>query len=361
MQMLYKPDWEQARARMLAWWAGAESDRPIIQVTAPRREAPGRPGWSSWSLIHNLDHPERALEGYEAYCRDTFFGGEAFPNLWINLGPGVTAAYLGRVPRIAEETVWFEAAEAMSWERILSLRLDPDDKWWAITKRLTSLATERGHGQYFASVTDLNGVHNVLGSLRGTQRLAMDCLDDPDLVKRASAHLTDIWLQCYDELVGITQRRQEGSSSWMGIWFPGRGSDVQSDFAAMLSPRMFADLILPDLRRQCQHVEQSIFHWDGPGQIRHLDALLDIPELGGLQWVPGAGNPTTGSPQWFPLYQRIQARGKRLVLQGMEPGDVRGVVETCDPRGLLITTSCATEQEARDLLAMVPQWARARR
>ena len=41
--------------------------------------------------------------------------------------------------------------------------------------------------------------------------------------------------------------------------------------------------------------------------------------------------------------------------------DVRRVVETCDPRGLLITTSCATEQEARDLLAMAPQWARARR
>ena len=358
MELLYKPDFAEMQARMRAWFAHEEMDRPIIQVTAPRAEALDRPAWSGWTLVRNLERPDYALDLYEAYCRDTYFGGEAFPNLWINLGPGIPAAYLGRDPQIAENTVWFEGREPMPWDEILAKRLEPDQSWWRITQELTARASRRGQGKYFASVTDLNGVHNILGSLRGTQRLLVDYLDSPELVKQASSLITDIWLQCFDELVGITQEQQEGSSSWMGIWFPGIGSDVQSDFSAMLSPAMFEEFILPDLQRQCQHVEQSIFHWDGPGQIPHLDLLLGIPELNGIQWVPGAGGPDTGSPKWFPLYRRIRDADKLLVLQGMDACEVEGVVREFGPNGLLITTSCATEGEARDLLASVPNWCR---
>lgn len=360
MQLRYKPDWDQARQRMEAWWAGEIVDRAVIQVTAPRWGVSPPPTWSSWTLVHSLDDPEAAMAQFEAYCAGTFFGGEAFPNLWINLGPGITAAYLGRTPQIAEETVWFEADEPMPWETILNLKLDADNKWWRITRELTALAAELGAGKFFASVTDLNGVLNVLGFLRGTQQLLLDCMDAPDLVKLASARITDIWLRCFDELVEITQRHQEGSSSWMGIWFPGRGSDVQCDFAAMISPRMFEEFVLPDLRRQCQYMEQSIFHWDGPGQIPHLDLLLEVPELDGIQWVPGAGNPDAGSPRWYPLYRRIQAKGKRLVLQGMDCRDVERVMAELQHEGLLITTRCETEGEARDLLANVAKWTRAR-
>lgn len=356
MQLAYKPDWDVAAERMRAWWAHEPLDRPIIQVTAPRAETPNRPGWSSWELIHHLDRPEAVLDRYEIYCQRTFFGGEAFPNFWVNLGPGIPAAYFGRTPQIAEATVWFEADEPMSWEAILDAKLEPDQKWWRLTKDLTALATERGKHTFLASVTDLNGVHNILGSLRGTQQLLVDCLDAPEMVKRASHHITDIWLQCFDTLIGITRRHQEGSSSWMGIWFPGIGSDVQSDFSAMVSPDMFAELILPDLRRQCQHVEQSVFHWDGPGQIPHLDHLLSIPELDGIQWVPGDGNPDVGAACWFPLYRRILAADKLLVLQGIKPEDIQGVVQATGDKGVLFTTHCDSEAEARALLVAATKW-----
>lgn len=358
MELRYKPDFAEMQARMRAWFDHEEMERPIIQVVAPRSDAPERPAWSGWTLVRSLERPAHALDLYEAYCRDTYFGGEAFPNLWINLGPGIPAAYLGREPVIAENTVWFEGREPMPWDEILARRLDPAQRWWRITRDLTAMAALRGRGKYFASMTDLNGVHNILGSLRGTQQLLLDCLDSPAQVKQASSLIADIWLECFDELVRITQEHQEGSSSWMGIWFPGIGSDVQSDFAAMLSPAMFEEFVMPDLERQCRHVEQSIFHWDGPGQIPHLDLLLSIAELDGIQWVPGAGNPDTGSPRWYPLYHRVLDAGKLLVLQGMDPSSVQAVVRELGAQGLLISTSCATEGEARELLAQVPRWCR---
>lgn len=357
MKIAYKPDWKLMETRMRAWWAGEWMDRPIMQVYAPKAGCEP-PHWSTWSLIQDVERPEPAIDGFDALASQTFYGGEAFPNLWVNLGPGIPAAYLGREPRITENTVWFESDEVMPWHEILNLELRDDDKWWSITRRLTALAAEKGRDKFFVSITDLNGVHNILGFLRGTQQLLIDCIDDPALVRRASALITDIWLACYDTLLSITQRDQEGCSSWMGIWFPGVGSDVQCDFAAMLSPTMFERLVLPDLRRQCQHMEQSIFHWDGPGQIPHLDHLLSIPELDGIQWVPGDGNPDCGSPRWFPLYQRILDSGKRLVLQTIKPEAVRGVIEAVGHEGLLITTRCDNEQEAQDLIAQSIIWSK---
>jgi len=354
--MIYKEDWDRARERFRAWLSGEIIDRVVIQVTAPRKGVKPTSSWSGWDLVHNLDNPERAFREFEKRCKETYFGGEAFPNLCVNLGPGIAAAYLGCPPRIEEDTVWFEAPETKPWDEILSLRLDPGNRWWKITKDITSQAVEYGRGKFFVGITDLNAVLNILGSLRGTQRLLMDLIDHPREVKEACSLITEIWFSCYDELLKITQRYMSGASTWMGIWFPGRGSDVQCDFSAMISPKMFEEFVIPHLQEQCRRLEYSIYHWDGPGQIPHLDLLLDIPELDGIQWTPGAGNPGTGSPRWFGLYRRIQERGKLLVLLGVAKEDIEGVLKELSPKGILISTNCDSEDEARDLLRKAERW-----
>ena len=145
----------------------------------------------------------------------------------------------------------------------------------------------------------------------------------------------------------------------MNFWFPGRGCDVQCDFSAMLSPEMFEEFVLPYMREQCRRLDHTIYHMDGPGQIPHLEILLDIPELDGIQWIPGAGNFSVGSPEWFPLYRRIQERGKLLVLQGMDKSEVETVLGNISSRGLLIGTTCDSEDEARELIKKCETWSRA--
>ena len=132
-------------------------------------------------------------------------------------------------------------------------------------------------------MTDLNSVFNILAFLRGNERLLMELIECPHEVKQATMHLTDLWFDCYDELLKIINQYLEGMTTWMDVWFPGRGSDVQCDFSAMISPAMFAEFVLPHLQEQCRRLEFSIYHWDGPGQIPHPEYLLDIPELNGIQ------------------------------------------------------------------------------
>ncbi|MBN2287732.1 MAG: hypothetical protein JXQ83_00270 [Candidatus Glassbacteria bacterium] len=357
--MLYKDDWDQARERMGAWWAGELLDRAVLQATAPRKGSPGRHAWDWLNSFRHRDRPEMARQEFEEYCRNTYFGAESFPNLWVNLGPGILAAYLGCTPRADDNTIWFSPpAGELSWEEVLALELDPEDYWWKKTRELTELAVQWADNRFFAGITDLNSVHDVLCHLLGTQRLLFDLIDHPDEFKQACSLVNRLWLFCYDELTSILQSGMEGSSNWMSIWFPGRGGDVQCDFSAMISPRMFEEFVLPYLQEQCRRLDHTIYHMDGPGQIPHLELLLDIPELDGIQWIPGAGNSPVGSPEWFPMYRRIQQRGKLLVLQGMEKQDVEGVLEGISSRGLLIGTECASEKEARELIVKCGAWTR---
>jgi hypothetical protein len=355
--VLYKQDWDAVRQRYTAWLAG-ENDTPIVQVRAPK--GPQTHGHTGWNFVHDTHNPELAFEAFDRYCRQTHFAGDAIPSLFVNLGPGIPAAYLGCPVDIRPDTVWFQDA-GMTWEQILAARLDRNEKWWKYTLDVFRMAGQYAAGKFLVGMTDINAVLNIVGSLRGTLRLLADLVDEPEQVTKAADHALQLWLDCFDQLYAIAQQYQHGISNWMSIWGPGRFCDVQCDFSAMISPRMFEQFVVPHLRQQCRRLDWSIYHWDGPGQIPHLDLLLDIPELTGIQWVPGAGRPGTGSPQWFDLYKRIQARGKRLVLQGMAKIDVQRVVETFEPRGLLIEVGgCKSPEEADDLVHCVAGWAKHR-
>src|ERR1039458_2135878 len=97
MELLYKPDWEEAKQRYLAWWAHDYFGRCALSVTAPKKNPPAMPEPPRAKSIeqqwYDLDFIS-ARQDY--YMSHTFFGGEALP-IWTGGYPGHTAipAYLG--------------------------------------------------------------------------------------------------------------------------------------------------------------------------------------------------------------------------------------------------------------------------
>jgi 5-methyltetrahydrofolate--homocysteine methyltransferase len=355
--MLYKDDWDIVRKRYIAWWKREIVDRAIIVAYAPRKGSTVKSQWNGWSLIKNLDRTDWVIDEFEKHCQAIFYGGDALPHLFLNLGPGITAAYMGCKVGIAEETVWYHAPRDLSLDDILKIKFDPKkNEWWQITLRLANDILKRSPDKFLCGITDLNAEMNALGSLRNTQRLLMDCVDDADKVKRCADNIHKVWLKCYDELTALELKQQEGTAFWMNIWHPRRCTDVQCDFSAMIGPDMFKQFVLGHVHDTCTKVDGSIFHLDGVTEIPHLHMLLDLPELTGIQWVPGAGKENTGDPKWFPMYKQIQAAGKNLVLQGMRPDQVEGVMKNLDHHGLLMETWCDTQDEAEALVAKVAKW-----
>jgi len=108
---------------------------------------------------------------------------------------------------------------------------------------------------------------------------------------------------------------------------------LQSDFAYMISPAMFERYVAPDLTACCDHIEHGFYHLDGPGQIQHMDLLLAIPRLRGIQWIPGDGNPPPD--QWLGLLKRIIDGGKLCQVYVSAEGALR-IVRNLGGKGFLL-------------------------
>ena len=64
---------------------------------------------------------------------------------------------------------------------------------------------------------------------------------------------------------------------------------LQCDFSYMISPAMFERFVMPDLAACCDALDHGFYHLDGKGEIRHLEMLLSLERLRGIQWIPATG------------------------------------------------------------------------
>jgi 5-methyltetrahydrofolate--homocysteine methyltransferase len=364
--MIYKPDWNETKQRFNAWWKGEKLDRPILQICCPRANSAGAKDvfsgtqrmcsdkWTGWNLVNNLGNPAPAIAAFEDACRNTAYLAEAFPNLWINLGAGVQAAYMGCSPRIMPDTVWFE--DPKSWEQIWDMtEFNPENKWWNYTLQIADEATAAAKGKFVVGTTDLGGILDIAASMRGAQQLLVDLIECPGNVHELRLSIQSLWKHYHGELEKTLRESMDGSAAWMGLWCQGTWYPIQCDFSAMISPDMFREFALPDIIEHCRYLDHAIYHWDGPGQIPHLDLLLGIEELNGIQWVPGDGQPGCEDPKWFPLYKKILAAGKKLVL-AVRPEGIRRLLRKIPSQGLLIAAWCNSENEANELIANTVKW-----
>ena len=69
---------------------------------------------------------------------------------------------------------------------------------------------------------------------------------------------------------------------------------------------------MPSLREDMKRLSHTIYHLDGVGAMKHLDALLSLPELNAIQWVYGVGQP--GPYAWLDLYHKVLDAGKQIMI-----------------------------------------------
>jgi hypothetical protein len=301
-------DWERIKRDWSGWWARA-LDRPMVVIEG-KEPQPGveYPEVSDFKSNYPLEmSPQEVLALFEPHLEATRWYGDAFPKWTTNFGPGIVAGFLGAKVHIAPWTVWFGPAQDLELKDVRPC-YDPTNRWWVRIRSLTAGALERWQGNVSISHTDLGGNLDILASLRGTQRLLVDLYDVPEEVERLTEQITHLWLRYYRELRDIIRSACWGTTPWAPIWSPGTTYMLQSDISAMFSPAMFERFVLPDLTTCCEYLDHGFYHLDGPGAIQHLDILLAMPRLCGIQWVPTDRKP--GSDEWLPLLKRIIDGGK---------------------------------------------------
>jgi len=163
-------------------------------------------------------------------------------------------------------------------------------------------------------MTDLGGILDILASFRPGEGLLLDLVMEPDEVNRLVWEIHELWHQFYNELHDVLLPVNPGYISWGGIFSDKPSYMLQSDFAYMIGPKMFDQFVKPELTATCQRLDRSFYHLDGTGQLPHVDSLLSIDELNGIQWIFGAQEEKGGHLKWLDLYKRIYRVGKKVQL-----------------------------------------------
>jgi 5-methyltetrahydrofolate--homocysteine methyltransferase len=299
-------DWAHIEQTWRAWWAH-ELERPLIMIEGGPPDKPHFAPLRS-AATFALDTPvDTVLDDFQADLEQWRWYGDAWPRWYPNFGPGVVAAFLGAQVEVQNETVWF-APKASTGIQDLTLQFDPDNVWWQRVQALTRRAVARWGDRLNVGITDLGGNLDILASLVGSEALLYAFLDAPETAERLTQEITALWLRYYDALDALVQPSRLGSSTWAAVWAPERCYMLQSDLAYMISPEMFERFVLPDLATCCEHLDYPFYHLDGKGQLRHLDMLLSLENLRGIQWIPGEGTPPP--EHWLPELKRIRDAGK---------------------------------------------------
>jgi len=349
-----KPDADQALKRIYAWYEHQIIDRPPVRFTRHNAEYEATDHlWKDhWHSLKDKWFDEAyQLERFLAQIQGKRFLGETFPIYWPNLGPNVFAAGYGCPLEFGEVTSWahpslsdYGQAVTLDWKNEHLLKLD----------QLTSAALQLSRGKFMVGYTDLHPGLDWLAAMRGTERLCLDLRDHPDQIRLLLKQCTADFIELFRHFDRQLKAHKQLSVTWMGIPSFGCMHIPSCDFATMISPRLFREFALPALLEETRAMTHNIFHVDGKGVARHLDAILEIPGVQAIQWAQGVGDDLP-IMQWVPLIQRIQAAGKSVVID-LDKSELEALICAVRPEGLYLCVASESEEEEEAILKRVEKW-----
>jgi len=305
--------WDNVIDNYRKWWKG-ELGRPILPLIITGAD-PGRPEPKaprlSFSNCSDLSIPAEAIIDRMDYDFSSYeFYGDSFPCIAMHqFGAGVAAAFLGSRLDNADDTVWFHPLPDIPIEE-LHLTYDAENIWFRRIKDLYQAGVKKWGDSVCLAMTDIGGTMDILASLLGTEKLLFELNDNPKEVLRLCNEISDLWMKFFKEL-GEIIRGQRVFSDWSAILSEQPTYMLQCDFCYMIGPQMFKQFIYDDLSKTAAVLDKPFYHLDGIGELVHLDHLLSIDSIKGIQWIPGAGDPEM--QDWSELYSKISASGKKIM------------------------------------------------
>lgn len=297
------------------WWDGT-LDRPIVQVTLENASPEGGDFFASnyrkviLDAMYDFSIPESDVPKIvdQAYG-NLIYLGDALPVFYMR-PTGILGGFLGQEYGIDHDqgTVWFKQL-CTSLEPIADIVLDERNPLLQRALNLTRAMQDYFDGRIAIGLPDFGGVMDIVSSIRDANPLLLELCLEPEGVEEACRNIHEQFKKAYQLFMdAIDPQRIPGYTCWATMLSQKPYFVLQNDFSAMISTDMYDEFYLPILQKECQLIPRTIYHLDGPGAVRHLDSILTVPELDGVQWINGAGAP--GLDQWPDIYRKIHAAGK---------------------------------------------------
>lgn len=327
--LVFCPGFPDIARRHEAWWNQAIIDRPLFIGTADRD--PARP---VTRRIELLSDPDAWMAAKLDDLKQTCFLGDALPHVRVDFGPVLLGAMLGGRTESGADTTWTHAFISDDWSNAPGWELRDNSPCWPQLCALTDRVAAEAAGRFLVCTPDLGGSADVLLNLRGATGLCMDAMTRPETLIQAIDAIYPAWERAFTMLYDTATAHGAGLIHWLLLWSSVPHFIPACDFNFMIAPEQFNRICLPDIARQTAAVGRGVFHLDGAGATNHIDALLEIPEMRAIQYVPGAGTPSALA--WVDMFRKVQDSGRSVIVDcPME--EVLPLCEALKPEGLALS------------------------
>ena len=350
----WKSNLEETKQRYINWWNHKgivlnmwehfqEGVQPHAEIVPP---APAKDLSQKWF------DPQWRAEYLDWYVAHSSLKADILPVANTQLGPGSLAAILGGVFEGGEDTIWIHPNPDFTDEIVFNLE-HPN---WILHKELLKACKAKANGHYFVGMPDLMEGLDVLAALKGTDRVLLDTVMQPEILEQQMQQINDIYFKVFDELYDIIREGDEMAFCYFSSWAPGKMSKLQSDISTMISQDDYRRFVQPFIREQCQKIDYTLYHLDGVGAMHHLPALLEIEELNAIQWTPGVGEPQGGSPKWYDLYKKILAGGKSVMACWVTLDELKPLLDHIGADGVHLEMDFHNEKEVEQAMRIVEEY-----
>ena len=325
------------------WEHFQEGVQPHAEIIPP---APAKDLSQKWF------DPQWRAEYLDWYVAHSSLKADILPVANTQLGPGSLAAILGGVFEGGEDTIWIHPNPDFTDEIVFN----PEHPNWILHKELLKACKAKANGHYFVGMPDLMEGLDVLAALKGTDRVLLDTVMQPEILEQQMQQINDIYFKVFDELYDIIREGDEMAFCYFSSWAPGKMSKLQSDISTMISQDDYRRFVQPFIREQCQKIDYTLYHLDGVGAMHHLPALLEIEELNAIQWTPGVGEPQGGSPKWYDLYKKILAGGKSVMACWVTLDELKPLLDHIGADGVHLEMDFHNEKEVEQAMRIVEEY-----
>jgi len=358
MTKTWKANLEETKQHYTDWWSHKgivlnmwehfqEGVQPHADIPAPKPYKDLNQRWFD---------PQWRAEYLDWYVAHSSLKADILPVANTQLGPGSLAAILGGVFEGGEDTIWIHPDPNYTDD----IKFNPQHPNYLLHKQLLKAVKEKAQGHYYVGMPDLMEGMDVLAALKGTDKVLLDTVMQPEVLERQMQQINDIYFQVFDELYDIIREGDEMAFCYFSSWAPGKMSKLQCDISTMISTDDYRRFVQPFIRQQCQQIDYTLYHLDGVGAMHHLDALLEIKELNAIQWTPGVGEPQGGSPKWYDLYKKILAGGKSIMACWVTLDELKPLLDNIGNDGVHLEMDFHNEYEVEQAMKIVDEYRTAR-
>jgi len=334
--------WSSLVSRYETWWQ-RKNQTPLVQTWLPCAKELPPAAWCPQTESDWMDLKAR-VDWFGQIVESTPLAADSFHLFDVNFGPDILSVCYGSKIEFGEGTgtSWVHPIVG-SCREVLDLEFSLQAPLWQRHLELQALSLERSQGRWLTGYADLHPSADLLVSLMGPETLAMEVVDDPEGFDLALTKVAGEFEAAYLCSIAQLQAAGQPTLNWMKTPVAGRHHVPSCDFSGLVSGEVFREFILPRVQAECQMMDRCIYHLDGPIALRHLEAVLEIPEIHAIQWVYGAGQEP--ARKWTEVYQKIQAAGKGMMIHCVDQEDALEVSKALHPEGCLYTVGGISEAE----------------